>query len=104
MPGFVERAVRRMREDRGFSRNRHFLALSSPEGRRAVRIHRHLRSLERDLGEGLPARVERDGDRVCITIRHRSGTRIAWLDAGEFRLLCASPVVRAALGACDPDA
>jgi hypothetical protein len=98
MAGFVERAVRRMREDRGFSRNRHFLALSSPEGRRAVRIHRHLRSLERDLGAGLPARVERRDDRFAITVRVRGGTRVAWLTAGEFRILCDSPVVRAALG------
>ena len=59
MAGFVERAVRRMREDRGFSRNRHFVALSSPEGRRAVRIARHLRSIERDVETGWPARAER---------------------------------------------
>jgi len=99
MADFVERAVRRMREDRAFSRNRHFLALSSPEGRRAVRIHRHLRSIETDLGRGHPARVERLEDRVCITIRYRGGARVAWLTAGEFRLLCTSPIVRAALAA-----
>ena len=99
MADFVERAVRRMREDRAFSRNRHFLALSSPEGRRAVRIHRHLQSLETDLGQGHPVQVERFGDRVCLTIRYRGGTRVAWLSAGEFRLLCTSPIVRAALAA-----
>jgi hypothetical protein len=98
MAGFVERAVRRMREDRGFSRNRHFLALSSPEGRRAVRIHRHLLSVERDLRAGLPARAERLDGRVRITVRHRAGTRTAWLTPAEFRLLCSSPAVRAALG------
>jgi hypothetical protein len=103
MAGFVERAVRRMREDRGFSRNRHFLALSSPEGRRAVRIHRHLLSVERDLRAGLPARAERLDGRVRITVRHRAGTRTAWLTPAEFRILCSSPAVRAALGeACGP--
>jgi len=102
MGGFVERAVRRMREDRGFSRNRHFLALSSPEGRRAVRIHRHLRSLEHDLGKGLPARVEQSDDRITITVRFRSGTRVARLTASEFRILCTSPIVRAALGEACP--
>lgn len=98
MADFVERAVRRMREDRAFSRNRHFLALSSPEGRRAMRIHRQLRSLESDLRRGYPAHVERCEERVCITIQYRRGNRVAWLTAGEFRLLCTSPIVRAALG------
>ena len=98
MADFVERAVRRMREDRGFSRNRHFHALSSPEGRRAVRIHRHLRSLESDLVRGHPATVDRTDDRVCITIRYRGGARVAWLTAGEYRLLCTNPIVRSALG------
>ncbi len=97
MADFIERAVRRMREDRGFSRNRHFLALSSPEGRRAVRIHRHLRSLESDVERGHSIQVERREERVCITVQYRSGTRVAWLTAGEFRLLCTSPIVRAAL-------
>ncbi|HTP52546.1 MAG TPA: hypothetical protein VMK42_17800 [Anaeromyxobacteraceae bacterium] len=102
MADFVERAVRRMREDPAFSRNRHFLALSSPEGRRAVRIHRHLQSLEADLGRGHPVTVERHGARVCISVKYRGGTRVAWLAAGEFKLLCTSPIVRAALDA-QPD-
>ena len=57
MVDFVTQAVRRLREDPGFSRNRFYLALSSPEGRRALRIHRHLRSLERDLAAGSAARA-----------------------------------------------
>ena len=57
MADFVTRAVERLRADPGFSRNRYYLALSSPEGQRALRIHRHLRSLERDLARGL----SRDG-------------------------------------------
>jgi hypothetical protein len=95
--GFVERAVRRMREDRGFSRNRHFLALSSPEGRRAVRIARHLRSIERDLESGWPARAEPREGRVLVTVAYRSGTRAAWLTGAEYRMLLSNPAARNAL-------
>lgn len=98
MGDFVEKVVLRLREEGGFSRNRHYLALSSPEGRKALRIHRHLRSLERDLGGGCPVRVEREAERVCLRLRVRSGWRVAYLTPGEFRLLCTSPIVRAALG------
>ena len=68
MADFVTRAVQRLREDPRFSRNRYFLALSSPEGRRALRIHRHLRSLERDLAAGSAATVARDAERVRLTL------------------------------------
>jgi hypothetical protein len=96
---FVERAVLRLREQPGFSRNRHFQALSSPEGRRALRIHRHLCSLERALAGGGPVAVEREGDRVRLTLGGRGFRRVAFLAAREFRWLCRSPAVRAALAA-----
>lgn len=92
------RAVERLREDPGFSRNRHFLALSSPEGRRALRIHRHLRSLEQDLSAGAAASVAREAERIRLTLRGKRGARTAWLTRAEFRLLLGSPAVRAALG------
>jgi hypothetical protein len=95
---FVMRALQRLREDPGFSRNRHFLALSSPEGRRALRIHRHLLSLERDLAAGAAATVARDRERVRLDLRGRRGSRTAFLTRAEFRVLCGSPAVRAALG------
>jgi hypothetical protein len=99
MADFVERVVMRLRQESGFSRNRHFLALSSPEGRRALRIHRHLRSIEKDLSGGCVAEVERQDERVCLTLRGKRGTlRIAFLSLAEFRILCTSPIVRAALG------
>jgi hypothetical protein len=98
MADFVARVVLRLREDPGFSRNRYYLALSSPEGRRALRIHRHLRSLERDLAGGAAASVAREAERVRLTLRSRRGSRTAWLTRAEFRLLCGSPAVRAALG------
>ncbi len=99
MSDFVTRAVLRLREDPRFSRNRYFLALSSAEGRRALRIHRHLRSLERDLAAGARATVAHEDGRVRLTLHGKRGHRVAWLSAPEFRLLCGSPDVRAALAA-----
>lgn len=98
MADFVTRAVQRLRADPGFSRNRHTLALSSPEGRRALRIHRHLRSLERDLLAGVAATVTREADRYRLTLRTPRAARSAWLTRAELRLLLESPAVRAALG------
>lgn len=83
---FIERVVLRLRAGPGFSRNRHFATLSSPEGRRALRIHRHLRSIEQDLAAGASASVGRDAERVRITIVGKRGRRVAWLSAAEFRL------------------
>lgn len=97
MAGFVERVVRRMRQDRGFSRNRHFLALSSAEGRRAVRLHRLLRSLEADLLKGLPVRFERSEGRIRVVVSYRGGHREAWLAPWELRILDGHAAVRAAL-------
>jgi hypothetical protein len=101
MADFVIRAVERLREDPGFSRNRYFLALSSPEGKRALRIHRHLRSLEHDLSAGATATVARDAERVRLTLRGKRGARTAWLTRAEYRLLLTNPVARAALAAAE---
>ena len=93
------RVVERLREEPGFSRNRHFHALSSPEGRRALRIHRHLRSLERDLAQtGVDATVTREAERIRLTVRGRRSSRTAWLSRAEFRILCGNPAVAAPLG------
>ncbi len=95
---FIAKVVQRLREEPGFSRNRYFLALSSAEGRRALRIHRHLRSLERELAAGSQATVAREEERVRLELRGKRGSRTAWLTRAEFRLLCGNPAVRAALG------
>ena len=94
---FVERVVRRLREEPGFSRNRHFLTFSSPEGKRALKIHRQLRSIERDLSRASSATVDRAADRVRLTLRSKSGLRTSWLTQDEFRILCTNPIVRSAL-------
>jgi hypothetical protein len=99
MDAFVERVVRRLRSEPSFSRNRHFAAFSSAEGRRALRIHRHLRSIERDLSAGSTATLDRGDGRFALTLRSpRGGHRTAFLTASEFRILCTNPLVRAALG------
>jgi hypothetical protein len=94
---FVERVVRRLREEPGFSRNRHYQAFSSPEGKRALKIYRHLRSIERDLLRGAAATVDRADDRVRVTLRSKRGERIAWLTLAEFRLLRSSFLGQGAL-------
>jgi len=102
MASFLQRLLERLRQDRAFSRNRHYLTLSSPEGRRALRIHRHLRSLERDLSrDGVDATVTREDERIRLTLRGGRLQRTAWLTRAEFRLLCGNPVVRRVLGVED---
>ena len=98
MIDFVERAVLRLRAEPGFSRNRHFAAFSSPEGRRALRIHRHLRSIERDLSGGCAASATHEADRVRLDLTGKRGRRSAWLSRSEYRILLTSPIARAALG------
>jgi hypothetical protein len=99
MDAFIQRVVRRLREEPGFSRNRHFLAFASAEGRRALRIYRHLRSIERDLVAGSQATLTReDGRRVRLDLRSKRGARTAYLTFDELRLLSGSAAVRTALG------
>jgi hypothetical protein len=99
MSSFLLRLLERLRQDRAFSRNRHYLALSSPEGKRALRIHRHLRSLEKDLSrDGVNAVVTREAERIRLTLRGRRLSRTAWLSRAEFRVLCGNPAVRSLLG------
>jgi hypothetical protein len=99
MASFLQRLLERLRDDRAFSRNRHYLALSSPEGKRALRIHRHLRSLEKDLSsDGVNATVTHEAKRIRLTLRGRRLDRTAWLSRTEFRVLCGNPEVRRVLG------
>ena len=99
MSSFFLRLVERLRQDRGFSRNRHYLTLSSPEGKRALRMHRHLRSLEKDLSrDGVDATVTHEDERVRLTLRSRRVSRTAWLSRLEFQILCGNPMVRRVLG------
>lgn len=97
MSDFVTRAVLRLREDPAFSRNRYYLALSSPEGQRALRIHRRLRALEHALATGWNATVAEEAERIRLTLRRQRASHVSWLTRAEWKLLCGNPAVRAAL-------
>jgi len=101
MDAFLEHLVRRLCEDsQPLSRNRHFHAFRSPEGRRALRISRRLRSLQRDIlacaDEGRGAWQE-GGRRVELKLERARGFRVSLLDEPEFKLLQELPGVRIAL-------
>lgn len=58
MRRFVYQLVERLHEpDSGLSRNRHFALLSSPAGKRALKLFRHLRSLEQNLARHKDAKL-----------------------------------------------
>ncbi len=107
MDAFVLRLVRRLCDHtQPLSRNRHFHAFHSPEGRRALRISRRLKSLQRDIlacaHEGRAARFrplpEEGGElRIELTLERVRGYRISLLAAAEFELLQDLPGVRSAL-------
>lgn len=91
-------------DDVDFSRNRNFEAYEDPMVKRAVRIYRHLRSVEADLlaaGEGpieLKA-VEESGDGVVVRLTYPAGRghRESYLTQREWRLLLESERVSAIL-------
>ena|SRR5215470_16223508 len=106
MDAFVEHLVRRLcDESQPLSRNRHFHAFHSPEGRRALRISRRLRSLQRDIlacagesrGAWLRPLEQEGGRRVELKLERARGFRISLLDELEFKLLQELPGVRVAL-------
>ncbi len=106
MDAFVLRLVRRLCDDpQPLPRNRHFHAFHSPEGRRALRISRRLKSLQRDIlacvREGRRTwfrQREEEGERgVELKLERARGFRISLLDQAEFELLQDLPGVRIAL-------
>ena len=100
MHSFVYRLVERLTDDGPrLSRNRHFHTFVTPEGKQALRIARHLRSIASDIAaaRGAPRYEQVDG-RVRVDIEVAAGVRSAWLERDEFRILCRMPGVRAALG------
>ena len=99
MNRLVYRIVRRLRAPGApLSRNRHYATFSAPEGRRALRIHRQLESLEADLLDDARPRsvsVERCAEsgavRVQIDLPDVRASRTTWLSREEFDLLLDSP-------------
>ena len=97
------RIVRRLLRDDEvqFSRNRNFEAYEDPQVKRAMRLYRHLRSLEEDLlalGEDDSVdleTVERSEDKVTVKLvfSEQKGRRISYLDPREWELLLESDEV-----------
>lgn len=97
MMDLTHKIVRRLLRDDDvqFSRNRNFEAYEDPRVKRALRIFRHLRSVEEDLLEVEPAgevdleAVERDRGRVVVRLRFGEGRgrRISFLSPAEWELL-----------------
>src|SRR5262245_45249699 len=89
------RLVRRLREEPGLSRNRHFDEMSKPEARRAQRVARWLAGLERDIeaGASVELRPHADGWLVRIVFPAVRAMRETWLSVEEYELLRESGVL-----------
>lgn len=97
MDPFVRKLVLRLLDEgRPLSRNRHFHTFESPEGKRAMRISKRLRALQKDIElcrhEGSEPAVRREtsdeGDvKIEITLEHLKSRRLTTLDEAEFELL-----------------
>ena len=82
-------------DDVGFSRNQNFEAYEDPKVKRAVRIYRHLQSVEEDLLEVSPDggveldAVEREEDRVVVRLvfADGGGRRVSFMTPREWALL-----------------
>lgn len=95
--------LRALRAGARLSRNKHFELFQDPRFRRALRTHRFLRSLARDIArDPEQVRVERvegdDGWALRIDIPTLRGRRVAYLRDYELSLLAAdNPELLAAL-------
>lgn len=98
MHAFVYRIVERLTADGpALSRNRHFHAFVSPEGRQALRVARRLRSIARDAAAASALRVDYGTDtegEVRLEIPIVAGVRKATLAAAEWELLRRMPAMR----------
>lgn len=88
MHAFIYRLVERLTQDGPpLSRNRHFHTFETPEGKKALRIARRLRSVAEDLDRAAGPPQIREGARVRLEIPLRDGSRVAWLSPAEWSLL-----------------
>jgi len=96
MHAFVYRIVERLTGDGpSLSRNRHFHAFSSPEGRQALRVARRLRSIARDAASARgPLRFVDGSDGIRLEIPIPAGVRTATLATAEWELLRRMPAMR----------
>ncbi len=80
MRRFVHQLVDRLRDPQArLSRNRNFSLFASPSGERALRVHRHLRSLEHDLA--------RHRDEAELRVEERTGGVRLVVEIASLRLV-----------------
>ena len=91
--------VLRLREDDDFSRNRHFDELSQPLARRARRIDKRLRGIEREVRAGAVVALAPlpQGYRLELSFPAVRTRREAYLTVEEHALLCRDPGIAAML-------
>ncbi|MFZ5440800.1 MAG: hypothetical protein ACOZQL_12390 [Myxococcota bacterium] len=97
MDPFVRKLVERLFDEGSpLSRNRHFHTFESEEGKRALRISRRLKALQRDISEcraaGNEPRVTHSSSdegevKVEIVLEHLKSKRTTTLDEAEYELL-----------------
>ena len=85
--------VRRLFRDKevSFSRNQNFAAYDDPLVRKAVRIFKHLRSVEEELlsdnDDMTVESIEKNGDDIVIKLSFENGRRESFLNTIEWKLL-----------------
>lgn len=97
MQALVYRLVERLVGEEPLSRNRHFHTFANPEGRLALRIARHLRSVAEDLAAATspPELILLPDKRMRLQVHLPAGTRTTWLNRTEWRILQGMPGVEA---------
>jgi hypothetical protein len=105
----VEMLIRSHRaggDEQPLTRNRNFHTFETAEGRRALRVSRHLRSVERDLiqqlAQGKTPRVKchRNGkDIVSVEVEYVAvkGRRTAYLTREEYEILLGNKMLQGVL-------
>ncbi len=96
--------VRRLLRDKdvGFSRNQNYAAYDDPLVRQAVRIYKHLLSVEKELlseknDDMKVDSVEKKGDQIIIKLSFGNGRRESFLNTQEWKLLVENESVKARL-------
>lgn len=86
--------VRRLFRDKdvSFSRNQNFAAYDDPVVRKAVRIYKHLRSVEEELlsednDDMTVESIEKNGEEIVIKLSFENGRRESFLNTIEWKLL-----------------
>lgn len=97
MDPFVRRLVERLFDDtQPLSRNRHFHTFETPEGKKALRISKRLKALQKEIAEvraeGGSSHVTTTRDdsgevRVEVRLDRLRSSHVTLLDEGEYELL-----------------